>query len=119
MIVDVTNLDLAALRCYIFYSASSIALSEEYGFHCNVEEYEQNMENGLRYLFLAENCADNLTTSIFCSIEEFIDDLKLSTLYKNKSAEDCSDQPTDPFCNLTISDDATTCSDSLTLNILQ
>lgn len=122
MIVDVANLDLAALRCYAFYNASTIALSEQYGMECNVVAYEDKLQSALTYLFLAENCADNLTTSIFCSIQEFISDLKHNSLYLMKIEEDCNgtgNNLTPSFCVLTVTDNATSCTGNLSINILQ
>jgi len=119
MIVDVSNLDLAALRCYAFFNASQIALAEEYGIECNTEYYETQMHKALAYLFLAENCAANLTDEIFCAIQEFIDDALFSALYVRRNSEDCAEGASDPVCILTITDNVTSCTGGLSINILQ
>lgn len=123
MIVDVNLLNLQALRCFAYYNASTIALSEEYGFHCNIEEYEDNLEKALKYLFLAEHCSENLTNSIFCQIQEYIDDVLHNSLYSLKINEDCSEVggggSVATLCTLTITDNITSCTGGLTINILQ
>lgn len=121
MIVDVNNLNLSALRCYAFYNASAIAIAEQYGIDCKSEYYEEQLQKALAYLFLAEYCAENLTTSTFCSIQEFIDDALHSGLYQLKEEENCissGDYYTPSSCTLSITDNATSCTDNLSINIL-
>lgn len=122
MIVDVNNLNLQALRCFIFYNASEIALSEQYGYDCNVEQYEENLNTASAVLFLATHCEDNLSNSIFCTISEYIDEVLHNPLYIYKQTVECSStggDTTTSSCVLTITDTATSCTGGLTINILQ
>lgn len=121
MIVDVANLDLAALRCYAFYAASQIAIGEQYGISCNEELYEAQMHKALAYLFLAENCSENLSDDIFCAIGEFIDDAINSSLYKLRSVQDCSETVEGgilTICTTSITDVSATCSGGISINII-
>lgn len=120
MIVDVNSLNLQALRCFIFYNASELALSEQYGYHCNREQYEENLNTASGVLFLATTCVENMTTGIFCTISEYIDEVIHNPLYLHKVQSECSSQGiTTSTCSLTVTDTSTSCSGGLTINILQ
>jgi len=122
MIVDVNNLDITALRCYLTYLAASIAQSHKYGIQCNTEEYVNELCKATRYYWLTQNCVDNLTEPLFCEIDEYVNDLKASNIYVIKSEAPCinsanANEITGIDCDLTVTDSVTTPTSNLTINI--
>jgi len=122
MIVDVNNLDITALRCYLTYLAASIAQANKYGINCNTDEYVNELCKASRYYWLTQNCIENLTESLFCEIDEYIDDLKASNIYVIKSAAPCinsanAGEITGIDCDLSVTDPVVTCTSNLSINI--
>lgn len=123
MIVDVNNLDLASLRCFIFYNALAIAQADIYGIACDLEAYETNLTEASKILFLATHCPENFSETEYCVVRDYIKAIPFNRLYITFSSSDCfADGGTttvDVTCALTITDNATSCTGGLTINILQ
>lgn len=118
MIVDVANLDLAALRCFIFYNAAAVAQANKFGIICNIDEFIENLCRASRYLWLATNCTDNLTDAQFCEINDYIKWSICQDIYVIKTETPCAELDI-ILCGVTVSDADTACTNNLTINIIQ
>lgn len=116
MIVDVNNLDLDALKCYLFYAASTIAQSYVYGIQCNVEELHGRICEISKWLWIAEHCPSQITEQVFCNIQDCIDWVTHNWLYIAQENAPC-DETEGISCGLTITEYADSCSE-ITINIL-
>jgi hypothetical protein len=120
MIVDVNNLELDILECFIFYNALALARADIYGIECDRELYEANLEKASRMLYLARFCAP-INEVNFCLIRDYIEFIKYNNLYKVYSSQNCfgGSGTISSICLLTISETVTSCSDNLSINILR
>lgn len=118
MVVDVSNLDLTALRCWQLYTLSMVASEKVYGISCNVDYYAEHFCKASRYLWLANNCNENLTDTVFCEIEDYIDWLKRTDLFKTRVDCPCDEADVLP-CTLSVNEELVPCTSGMTINLIR
>jgi hypothetical protein len=125
MIVDVANLDLDILRCWLFHVVVFPMKMREYGVSCNEDYYEYHSDKASRYLWFATHCTDNITETLFCEMTDYIRLIQKEDFYvKTVANTTCPDGSSGGIltidCGLTTDDVSTNVEcNTIGINILQ